>query len=33
MYDFRCEHCDGTVRARRVDREAVPDRLEGWAAA
>jgi YgiT-type zinc finger domain-containing protein len=23
MYDFACEHCDGTVRARRVDREAL----------
>lgn len=21
MYDFTCEHCDGTVRERRVDRE------------
>ena len=23
MYDFSCEHCDGTVRERRVDREAL----------
>ena len=23
MYNFRCEHCDGTVRERRVDREAL----------
>ena len=23
MYDFGCEHCDGTVRERRVDREAL----------
>lgn len=23
MYDFRCEHCDGTVRSRRVLREAL----------
>ena len=23
MYDFKCEHCDGTVRQRRVDREAI----------
>ena len=23
MYDFRCEHCEGTVRERRVDREAL----------
>ena len=23
MYDFTCEHCDGTVRERRVDREAL----------
>jgi YgiT-type zinc finger domain-containing protein len=22
MYDFTCEHCAGTVRARRVDQEA-----------
>ena len=23
MYDFTCEHCGGTVRERRVDREAL----------
>jgi YgiT-type zinc finger domain-containing protein len=23
MYNFTCEHCDGTVRERRVDREAL----------
>ena len=23
MYDFSCEHCNGTVRERRVDREAL----------
>jgi YgiT-type zinc finger domain-containing protein len=23
MYDFKCEHCDGTVRERRMDREAI----------
>lgn len=23
MYDFKCEHCDGTVKQRRVDREAI----------
>jgi YgiT-type zinc finger domain-containing protein len=23
MYDFSCEHCDGTVRERRVEREAL----------
>ena len=23
MYDFTCEHCSGTVRERRVDREAL----------
>ena len=23
MYDFACEHCGGTVRERRVDREAL----------
>jgi YgiT-type zinc finger domain-containing protein len=23
MYDFSCEHCGGTVRERRVDREAM----------
>lgn len=23
MYDFICEHCDGTVRERRVEREAL----------
>jgi YgiT-type zinc finger domain-containing protein len=23
MYDFNCEHCDGTVRERLVDREAL----------
>lgn len=23
MYDFTCEHCDGTVRERRVEREAL----------
>ena len=23
MYDFSCEHCQGTVRERRVDREAL----------
>ena len=23
MYDFACEHCEGTVRERRLDREAV----------
>lgn len=23
MYEFTCEHCDGTVRERRVDREAL----------
>ena len=23
MYGFACEHCDGTVRERRVDREAL----------
>jgi len=23
MYDFACEHCSGTVRERRVDREAL----------
>ena len=23
MYGFSCEHCDGTVRERRVDREAL----------
>lgn len=23
MYDFKCEHCDGTVREHRVDREAL----------
>jgi YgiT-type zinc finger domain-containing protein len=23
MYNFRCEHCDGTVKERRVDREAL----------
>jgi YgiT-type zinc finger domain-containing protein len=23
MYDFTCEHCDGTVRERRVAREAL----------
>ena len=22
MYDFPCEHCEGTVRERRVEREA-----------
>jgi YgiT-type zinc finger domain-containing protein len=23
MYDFKCEHCDGTVKERRSDREAI----------
>lgn len=23
MYDFTCEHCDGTVCERRIDREAL----------
>ena len=23
MYNFSCEHCEGTVRERRVDREAL----------
>ena len=23
MYDFRCEHCEGIVRERRMDREAL----------
>lgn len=23
MYDFKCEHCDGTVKERRVDQEAL----------
>jgi YgiT-type zinc finger domain-containing protein len=23
VYDFQCEHCEGTVRERRVDREAL----------
>jgi YgiT-type zinc finger domain-containing protein len=23
MYDFTCEHCSGTVREQRVDREAL----------
>ena len=23
MYDFACEHCEGTVRERRVEREAL----------
>lgn len=23
MYDFQCEHCDGRVRERRVEREAL----------
>ena len=23
MYDFQCEHCDGKVRERRVEREAL----------
>ncbi len=23
MYDFSCEHCDGTVRKRQVSREAL----------
>ena len=23
MYDFTCEHCHGTIRERRVDREAL----------
>lgn len=23
MYDFNCEHCEGAVRERRVDREAL----------
>ncbi len=23
MYDFACEHCSGTVRERRIDREAL----------
>ena len=23
MYDFACEHCSGTVRERRVEREAL----------
>jgi YgiT-type zinc finger domain-containing protein len=23
MYDFTCEHCDGQVRERRADREAL----------
>jgi YgiT-type zinc finger domain-containing protein len=23
MYDFACEHCDGTVRSRVVEREAL----------
>lgn len=23
MYDFTCEHCEGTVRERRVEREAL----------
>jgi YgiT-type zinc finger domain-containing protein len=23
MYDFNCEHCTGTVRERRSDREAI----------
>ncbi len=23
MYDFTCEHCDGTVRERRIEREAL----------
>lgn len=23
MYDFPCEHCQGTVRERRFDREAI----------
>jgi YgiT-type zinc finger domain-containing protein len=23
MYDFTCEHCSGTVRQRRVEREAL----------
>jgi YgiT-type zinc finger domain-containing protein len=26
MYDFRCEHCTGTVRERRLDREALRHR-------
>jgi YgiT-type zinc finger domain-containing protein len=26
MYDFSCEHCAGTVRERRVDREALRHR-------
>jgi YgiT-type zinc finger domain-containing protein len=23
MYDFKCEHCDGMVRERRIAREAI----------
>lgn len=23
MYNFKCEHCDGTVQERRMDREAI----------
>jgi YgiT-type zinc finger domain-containing protein len=26
MYDFHCEHCDGVVRQRQVDREALRHR-------
>jgi YgiT-type zinc finger domain-containing protein len=26
MYDFKCEHCSGTVRERRSDREALRHR-------
>lgn len=22
MYDYKCEHCEGTVRAKKVEREA-----------
>jgi YgiT-type zinc finger domain-containing protein len=23
MYDFKCEHCEGTVRERKMEREAI----------
>ena len=23
LYDFRCEHCNGTVREKRIEREAI----------
>jgi YgiT-type zinc finger domain-containing protein len=26
MYDFKCEHCEGTVKERRIDREALRHR-------